>query len=63
LRNKLRSIETTISNLATSYLKVMQICDQFAVVGEKVVDVELVNMALDIFLVSWEAFVKGICVR
>jgi hypothetical protein len=41
----------------------MQICDQFAVVGEKVVDVELVNMALDIFLVSWEAFVKGICVR
>jgi hypothetical protein len=64
LRNKLRSIEMTKSNTITSYLmKITQICDQLVAVGEKVVDEELVNMALNGFLTSWEPFVKGICAR
>jgi hypothetical protein len=64
LRNKLRSIEMTRSDSVTSYLmKVMQICDQLATVGEKVADAELVNMALNGFPTSWEPFVKGICAR
>jgi hypothetical protein len=64
LQNKLRSIEMTRSNTVTSYLmKITQIRDQLAVVGEKVVDAELVNMALNGFPTSWEPFVKGICAR
>jgi hypothetical protein len=52
----------TRSDSVTSYLmKVTQICDQLATVGEKVADAELVNMALNGFLASWEPFVKGIC--
>jgi hypothetical protein len=62
LRNKFISIEMTISDSITSYLmKVMQIRDQLAVVGEKVADAKLMNMALNGFLASWEPFVKGIC--
>lgn len=39
----------------------MQIHDELAVVGEKMGDAELVNMALNGFPTSWEPFVKGIC--
>jgi hypothetical protein len=64
LRNKIRSIEMTRSDSVTSYLmKVTQICDQLAAVGEKVANAELVNMALNGFPSSWEPFVKGICAR
>jgi hypothetical protein len=64
LRNKLRSIEMTRSDLVISYLmKVTQVHDQLVVVGEKVVDAELVNIALNGFLASWEPFVKGFCAR
>jgi hypothetical protein len=52
----------TRSYSINSYLmKVMQICDKLAVVREKVVDAELVNMELNGFLASWEPFVNGIC--
>jgi hypothetical protein len=62
LRNKLRAIEMTRSNIVTSYLmKIMQIRDQLATVGEKAVDAKLVNMTLNGFPMSWESFVKGIC--
>jgi hypothetical protein len=55
-------MEMSRSNTVTSYLmKIMHICDQLATFGEKVVDVELVNMALNGFPPSWEPFVKGIC--
>jgi hypothetical protein len=61
LRNKLRSIVITKTNIVTSYLmKITQIRDQLATIGEKVEDVELVNIALNGFLASWEPFVKGI---
>jgi hypothetical protein len=64
LRNKLRSIVMTRSDTVTSYLmKITQIRDQLAAVGEKVEDAELVNMALNGFPASWEPFVKGICAR
>jgi hypothetical protein len=42
-------------------MKIMQIHDQLAAIGEKVVDLDLVNMALNGFPTSWEPFVKGIC--
>jgi hypothetical protein len=42
-------------------MKVMQIHDQLAVVGEKIANAELVNMALNGFSTSWRPFVKGIC--
>jgi hypothetical protein len=52
----------TRSDSLTSYLmKVTWVCDQLAIVGEKVVDEELVNMALNGFPTSWEPFVNGIC--
>ena len=64
LREKLRSIEMTILDSVTSYLtKVRQICDELVAIGEKVTNVELVNMALNGFLASWESFFKGICAR
>jgi hypothetical protein len=64
LHNKLRSVEMTRSDTVTSYLmKVTQIRDQLAAVGEKVEDKELVNMALNGFSPQWETFVKGVCAR
>jgi len=54
----------TKSDSVTSYIiKVAQIRDQLAAVGEKVANTKWVNMALNGFLVSWEPFVKGICAR
>jgi hypothetical protein len=62
LQNKLRYIEMIRSDTVTSYLmKAMQICDQLAVVGEKIKDAKLVNMALNGFPASWETIVEGIC--
>lgn len=47
LQNKLRSMEMIRSNLVTSYvMKVIHIRDQLVVVGEKVVDVELVIVSM-----------------
>jgi hypothetical protein len=64
LHNKLRSVEMTRSDTVTNYLmKVTQIRDQLAVVGEKVEDKELVNMALNGFSPQWETFVQGVCAR
>jgi hypothetical protein len=42
-------------------MKIICVLDHLAVVGEKVADAELVNMALNGFSTSWEPFVKGIC--
>lgn len=49
-------------NKVTSYLmKVMQILDQLATIGEKVANAKIVNMALNGFPTSWEPFVQGVC--
>jgi hypothetical protein len=64
LRNKLRSIQMSRSDNVTSYfMRITQTRDQLAAIGEKVDDVELVNVALNGFTKSWEPFVKGICAR
>jgi hypothetical protein len=42
-------------------MRITQIHDQRAAVGEKVTNVELVNTGLNGFSKSWEPFVKGIC--
>jgi hypothetical protein len=44
-------------------MKVTQVHDQLAANGEKVVDEELVNMALNGFPASCKPFVKGICAQ
>jgi hypothetical protein len=60
-QNKLISIDMTISDSVNNYLmKVSQIHDQLVMVGEKVLDAELVNMELNGFLSSWKTFVKCI---
>lgn len=62
LWNKLRAINMTSLDLVTNYLiKVKQIHNQLAAVGEKVANVELANMALNGFLTSQEPFFKGAC--
>jgi hypothetical protein len=61
LQNKIKSIEMIKSDSNTSYLmKVMQIHGQLAIVGEKIVDVELMKMGLNGFPTLWEPFVKVI---
>lgn len=48
----------------TSYLmRITQVRDQLAAIGEKVEDVELVSVALNGFPKPWEPFVKGFCTR
>jgi hypothetical protein len=50
LKNKLRDCWMNRSNNVTSYLmRITQIRDQLAVVGEKILDAELVNVALNRF--------------
>jgi hypothetical protein len=50
LQKKLRSIEMNRSNSVTNYLmKVMQIYNQLATVGQKIANAKLVNMALNGF--------------
>jgi hypothetical protein len=64
LRNKLRSIQMSRSDNVTSYfMRITQTRDQLAAIGEKVDDIELVNVALNGFTKPWEPFVKGICTR
>jgi hypothetical protein len=64
LRHKLRSVEMSKSNIVASYLmRITQIRDQLVAIGEAVDDTELVNVALNGFLGSWEPFVQGICAR
>jgi len=58
LRSRLRSIEISSLDTVTNYpIKVTQLWDQLAVVGEKVEDTELVNLALNGFPSSWHVFV------
>ena len=64
LKNKLQECRITKSDNVTSYLmRITKIHDQLATVGEKILDEELVNVALNGFTKSWEPFVKGICAQ
>jgi len=62
LRTKLGECKMTNSDNVTSYLmRITQICDQLAAVGETVPDAELVNVALNGFTNPWQPFIHGIC--
>jgi hypothetical protein len=64
LKTKLRECRMSTSDNVTSYLmRITQIRDQLAVVGETVLDAELVNVALNGFSKAWEPFIMGICAR
>jgi hypothetical protein len=64
LRTKLRECRMTNSDNVTSYLmRITQICDQLAAIGEVVLDAELVNVALNGFTKTWEPLIIGICAR
>jgi hypothetical protein len=61
LRNKLISVQMSRSENVPSYFKrITQVRDHLAAIGEKVDDVELINVALNGFPKSWESFVKGV---
>jgi hypothetical protein len=61
LREKLKDTKMTKSDTVTNYLtKITQVHDQLAVVGEVVLDEELVRMALNGFSKPWAPFIKGI---
>ena len=52
------------SDNVTNYLmRITQICDQLATIGENVDDSELVNVALNGFTKPWKPFMKGIYAR
>jgi hypothetical protein len=64
LRNKLRLVHMSRSDNVTNYLmRITQVCDQLASIGEKKEDAELMNVALNGLPKSWEPFVKGVCAR
>jgi hypothetical protein len=64
LRTKLRECRMTNSDNVTNYLmRITQIRDQLAAIGEVVLDAELVNVALNGFTKAWEPFIMGICAR
>ena len=64
LRNKIRSVQMSRSNNVTSYLmRITQVHDQLAAIGEKSEDAKLVNVALNGLPKSWEPFVQRVCAR
>jgi len=61
LREKLRDIQMTGSYMMTSYLThIRQVRDELAVIGETMVDSELVRTILKGFTKEWASFIKGI---
>jgi hypothetical protein len=62
LKHQLQVVEMSSSDTVASYLmRITQIHDQLAAIGEAVDNTELVNVALSGLLKSWEPFVQGIC--
>jgi hypothetical protein len=48
-------------NVTNYFMRITQLHDHLATIGEKVNDLELVNVALNGFSKSWETFVKVVC--
>jgi hypothetical protein len=64
LREKLKSIKMTKTESVATYLtKITQMRDYLGVVGEVVVDNELVRTALNEVTKQWVVFVEGIVAR
>jgi hypothetical protein len=64
LRNKIIFLHMSRSDNVTNYfMRITQVRDQLVAIGDKLDDVELVNVALNGFPKSWEPFVKGVYAR
>ena len=64
LRHQLRNVTMNKSETVTNYfMRISQIKDQLAAIGDSVDDVELVTTTLNGFPSSWDPFVQGICAR
>ena len=64
LKHQLQVVKMSSEDTVVNYLmKITQIQDQLAAIGDKVEDVELVNVALRGLPRSWELFVRRICAR
>jgi hypothetical protein len=64
LRNQLPNIKMDNSKSVSSYLmKVSQIRDQLAAIGDVISDKEIVTTTLNGFPTSWIPFVQGVCAR
>lgn len=62
LKPKLKECKMNPSNNVTSYLmRITQICNQPEVIGEAILDVELVNITLNGFIKAWKPFIMGTC--
>jgi hypothetical protein len=64
LRHQLRNVMMNKSDtISTYFMRISQIKDQLAAIGDSVDDAELVTTTLNGFPSSWDAFVQGICAR
>jgi hypothetical protein len=64
LSHQLRNVTMNKLKTAVNYfMKISQIKDQLAAIGDPVEDVELVTTTLNGFPPSWDPFVQGICAR
>jgi hypothetical protein len=64
LREKLKSIEMTkVENVVTHLTRLTQVRDELGVVGEAIVDSELVKTSLNEVTKQWVVFVEGIVAR
>jgi hypothetical protein len=62
LRNHLRNMKMDNSESVTSYLiRVSQIRDQLAAIGDVISDKELITTTLNAFPTFWIPFVQGVC--
>jgi inosine/xanthosine triphosphate pyrophosphatase family protein len=64
LMHQLRNVTMNKSKTVTNYfMKISQIKDQLAAIGDLVDDAELVTTTLNGFPSSWDPFVQGICAK
>jgi hypothetical protein len=64
LRNQLRNMKMDNSESVTSYLmRISQIRDHIATIGDVISDKELVTTTLNGFPTFWIPFVQGVCAR
>jgi hypothetical protein len=63
-RNKLRATRMSKTDTIATYLmKITELHDQLAAIGEEVKSEELVPIALNGFSSSWQPFVQGVCAQ
>jgi hypothetical protein len=64
LRHQLRNVMMNKSEIISNYfMRISQIKDQLATIGDSMDDAELVTTTVNGFPSSWDPFVQGICTR